>query len=786
MSILPGIIKVVLGNENSPIRFENFCLELFNKIENIELVPTSRSWDYGRDGRSILLSNTPIKPILCATLREDIEEKVESDILRLRETTKTNSIIYCSSKELSEKKCNSLEEKIRELYPGMQSVRIVGQIQFVGLIDRHDEIFRKYYTSEISNIEKTLLSPSSSQDLKEIGLRLVLCTQVGEDAGQLRDEISKILFIYNLNTSGDLTIEQLSTLLTAQLHLPKSISTQYVHEVIAHIEDEELVTHRKQLISITKKGKTYLDCLPESASSKLLEGRSAVREAINKLSGHQLSNDQYGRLWEIFQDGITELFYNHGLSLVRMVRSILVEKITLPSSDDMNVHMISLAERAVAQFSNKEQAFEVKQAIIDMFYEKEWPAFQWLSQICGTYVMMCSLGLEELSNQQILRILSTYHVIPDSDIIISLLCEGEDNHEQVERIIKGWIAVGGEVMLSSPVLEEVAHHAWISEYDYSHFGVNLNKVTDYDANHIIENAFVRAFRKVSVSDTSPKMWQQYIQQYRGTSENDYSRILGILRAEFPIKLLPLPSKEYDEISDHINKYLIDRTKKIYKITSGNLDFRTLDKIKRDCKLVVSVISERNIRKSQGDYTTSCIISSASLIKELDYAFTQLFGPPEMILPTAAIGFLLTLTPQVSMSFGTLRSVLFDDALAQRLTPAQRFAFRVITSSGQWNLPFSRRGSLEHTLTNTLYREAHSRGELISSIRERVTGTKDPEYSATIVAEVLDKMAITPKSREELIQAKQEIEKLRKQLSLIKTQQQPIKRKGHRTSTFKRK
>lgn len=786
MSILPGIVKVVLENDDSHIRFENFCLELFNKIEGTELVPTSRSWDYGRDGRSILLSNTPIKPILCATLREDIDEKVKSDILRLRETTQTNSIIYCSSKELSEKKCNSLEVKIKELYPGMQSVRIIGKIQFIGLIDRYDEIFRKYYAGEISNIEKTFLSPSSSPDLKEIGLRLVLCTQVGEDATKLRDEISKMLFLYNLNTSVNLSVDQLSALVTAQLHLPKIISIHYVHEIIEHIKSEKLVTYRDNCISITEKGKTYIECIPEDASLKLLEGRSAIREAIYKLSGHKLSDIQYGILWDTFQDGITELFYNHGLTLIRMVRSILIENIILSSSDYMNVHLTSLAERAISQFSDKEQASEVKQAIIDMFYEKDSPAFLWLSQICGTYVMMCSLGLEELSNQQIIRVLSTYHIIPDSDILISLLCEGENNHKEVERIIKGWIALGGEIILSIPVLEEVAHHAWISEFDYSHFGVNLNKVTDYDANHIIENAFVRAFRKVSISDTSPKMWIQYIQQYRGTSENDYSRVLSIIRAEFPIKLLTLPSDDYKDVSNQIRKYLIKRMSEISHIPVENLDYRTLDKIERDCKLVTSVIFERNTRKTQGDFTTSCIISSAGILKELDYGFASLFGPPEMILPTAAIGFLLTLTPQVSMSFGTLRSILFDDVLTQRLTPAQLYAFRVISSSGQWNVPFARRGSLEHTLNDTLYQEARARGEPISSIRERVIGTKDPDYSANIVGEVLAKMAITPKSREELIQSKQEIEKLREQLSLIKTQQQLIKRKGRQSNSFKRK
>ncbi|MBI2860380.1 MAG: hypothetical protein HYX91_02585 [Chloroflexi bacterium] len=777
---------MALETDDSYLRFENFCIDLFNKIEGVELVPTSRSWDYGRDGRSVLLGRAAVKPILCATLRRDIDAKIESDISRLHETTNTDSLIYCSSKELTEARCDSLENRIRELCPSLLTIRVVGQTQFINLVERHEEIFRKHYSAEIRNIERTLLSSCVSQDVRELGLRLALCTQVGDDAQQLRDEIAKRLFLHTLSSCDGLTVPQLASTLANQLHLPRTLSNYYVEEVVSHLSSEELVTYDNGLISITAKGRHYADHIPEESQRKLLEGRSAVREAIFSLSGHQLADSQYNRLWETFQDSMTELFYSHGLALVRMIRSILIEELTSAPKDDIYSRLIALAEKSVSHFSSLEQGSEVKQAIIDMFYEKKNPAFEWLSQICGIYVMMCSLGLEELSNQQVIRVLSTYHVVPDSDILISLLCEGEKNHEEVNRIMRGWVAVGGKIMLSAPVLEEVAYHAWISDYDYCHFGPNLSNISDDDANHTIENAFVRAFRKSARSETSPSHWYQYIQQYRGTSGKDYAKILRILRYEFPLELMPpAPAgEEYDRLSAKIKQYMLHRMSEFSNAPVSYLDRRTIDKITRDCALVVSVVAERRDRKFQGDYTTSCIISSAGILKELDSIFGHEFDPPELILSTAAISFLLTLTPQVSMGFGTLRSVLFDSVLYQRLTPAQRHAFRVITSSGQWNVPWSRRGALEQTLNDILLREARSRGMRVSDTRARVIGTKEPEYSATIIAETLNRMAITPKERQELIRAKNELVQLQKELSRIKSQKIPAT--GRRRAKFRSK
>jgi len=137
MAIQLGIIKVVLESDDSPTRFERFCIDLYSEAEGIELLATSRTWDLGRDARSLAIAGGRYKAILCATLEKDIDEKVKSDISYLTKTSLTQTIIYCSSKPLSEEKCREIESVIRQLYSSVESVQVLGQIQLTSLVERN-------------------------------------------------------------------------------------------------------------------------------------------------------------------------------------------------------------------------------------------------------------------------------------------------------------------------------------------------------------------------------------------------------------------------------------------------------------------------------------------------------------------------------------------------------------------------------------------------------------------------------------------------------------------------
>lgn len=765
MPLLPGIVQALFNLEDNPIRFEKLCLDLYSAAEGVELVPTSRTWDLGRDGRCISISGSgkEIVGVLCATLSTGIETKVEADIRRLVKTTATKAIVYCSSRSLTELACAKIEATIRELYPKIDSVRVLGQIQLMALGERFESILRHHYAAEIQNIEQALqIQPTASPEPEHIGLRLALITQTGDDARTLRSQLTRRLVSDNLNAKGPQTPGQLAVIISGQLHLPRSLSGNYISEISTQLESEGLVELQGEQIIITKSGIEFVNTIPEEAGIKLLEGRAAIRDAIKTLSGHALISDQYEKVWNSLQDGLSELFYSHGAAIVRMVASLITGERVKPEGTTL-ILLDKIGDHIGSLFSEPTQGSEVRQAIIDMFSEKDSSAFEWLTQICTVYIMMCSLGFESLSSQQVTRVLRNFRLVPDTDIIISLLCEREKNHPEVSRIISGWRQLGGKLLMATPVLEEAASHAWISERDFTSMGDQLTQISDSEADHLIENAFVRTFKSASKGLTTRKYWDRYISQYRGDTKWDYGRIMEILREEYGFDRLPDAEENYKKFPNQVKEILINKVSKGAKVNAEELDFRMQDKCRRDGVLFGAVLAARDLARESGVQTATIILSSSRLLKEADEIFRDELGQPDAVASTAALGCLLALTPGVQMGLGTLRGVLFDMGLATRLTPIQKYAYRLIAASGEFDVPWSKRVTLQRELGERLLTDARVSGEPVRKIRERVLRSGDPEYSVKILADALDKMALTPKIEKELRQLRTVVKKLEKEL-----------------------
>lgn len=779
MSLLPGVIRSLLDYEDSPLRFERFCVELCREALGSELVPTSRTWDRGRNGRAVGITHEGAPAaVLCATLSTDLDSKLEADIRRLAATTQTLGIVYCTTRSLTEQACDALEARIRELHPVVKSVRVLGQIQFVALSERFEEIVRRFYHGEIHNIEQALLAPpDASPEPQQLGLRFALVTQTGDDARALRAELTKRLVLGELGKTSDQTAGQLAVAISARLHLPRSLSASYVEEVLRQLAAEGLVVTANGRACATEAGTVWVGAVPPEAVDRLLEGRALIRESLHRLSGHSLPESQFDRLWNTLQDGIADLFYSHGSAIVQMVAALITGESTRPRSAE-RVLLERIADRIAALFSLPSQGDEIRQAILDMFAEKNDPAFTWLTQICAVYVMMCSLGFEALSSQEVTRVLRGFRLVADSDVAISLLCQMEPNHAEVARLVNGWRALGGRLLAATPVLEEVAYHAWISEHDYTAMRDLLPALSDQEAERSIANAFVRSFRSLSKDQVDEGRWRRYITQYRGDTDRDFGPVQNILCDEYGFAMLPEPGRQYDKLAERAGDFFIVRAASAAKCEPKDLDYRRRDKCKRDGRLVGAVKAARDATREGGIAGTTIILSSARLLKEADEAFRRDLGQPDAVVSTAALGCLLTLTPGVRMGLGTLRGVLFDLGLAERMNPLQRYAYRLILASREYDVPYSRRITLQRELGAKLLADARKRGEPVREIRSRVLRSEDPEYSVRLVKDALDEMAVTPETRKEVTRLRAEVQRLRDELQRRDLAQREEPRRQH--------
>jgi len=761
--VLPGVISALFSTETNPIRFESFCIDLCRKVYGFDFVPTSRTWDLGRDGRALRRSPGSRPAILCASIEADIDAKVKADMKRLAQTTESAGVIYCSSQALTELRCDKTGAIIRELYPQAELVEVLGQAQLLDLAQRNEEILRHHYGAEIDNAEKALrVQPGAPRVADDIGLRLALITQTGEDAQQLREDVARRLILDTLLEGNPLSPSEITQLITAKLHLPRSVSAWYVEGLLEKLRETGLVSLADGKAVLTAAGVEDAQAVTGDATQKLLQGRAAVREAIRSLTGYTLMDQEFDRVWNTLQDGLADLFYKHGMAMVRMVRSLLEEEAPISTKEPAR-QLDDLADRVAALFGEPTRGSDVRQAILDMFSERSSPAFEWLTEICSVYVMMCSLGFEALSAQQTTAALSAVGLVPDTDVVISFLCEGEENHPEVNRILTAWRAVGGRVLMTRAVLEEVSYHAWISENDFLAIEHDLAALSDTDALRLVENAFVRAFRKVGKDKLARKYWHSYIQQYRGDNEWDYGPLAELLRDEYGFDSLPDAEADYEAFVRSVKSFLLGRVAASFGCQPEDLDHRAKDKCRRDSLLLASVLAGRSRARSAGTRGSFCIITSAHLLEEAGLVFEKDLGKPEAVLSTASVGLLLTLIPQVSMGVAALRSILFDDLLVARLAPAQRFAYRLIAASERYDVPWSRRGTLLKELGNVLFSEARAQRKPVREIRESILRSPDPEHSAWIVARALDAMPGVDKRQAENYQLQAEVKRLAEEL-----------------------
>jgi hypothetical protein len=771
LSLLPGQIATLFETEDNATRFERVCLELYERAEGVTLVPTSTTYDLGRDARQIGVGGASIPGVLCVSLSTGVDDKVTKDLNRLAKTTKTASIVFCSSRKLTEQAVDRLEVEIRQIYPEAESVRVLGQTQLVKLGRDEEDVLLRNYPGEINDIRK-FEAEFDTADQRAFGLRLALSTHVGEDAKELRSEVGKRLILDQLRGGGPQTVAGLTARISQFLRLSHSMSDNVVAQLLDELGGTGLVDLSPKGFAITEAGADLLAAAPETATQRLLEGRVAVRDSLEALTGKHMPDPTFDKFWEIFQDAISQAFYDHGLTLINMVASITAGE--APAAHYEQVALLDrLADKTSAIFDNAELHDEYRQAVIDIFTETKSKAFEWLTSVCSVFVMMCSLGLESRSSREISDALIGLRLVPDTDILLSLLCEGEQNHEAAVRVAKGWKALGGTIALSTPTLEEVATHANIAQHDYESTKHLFDRLAEEDVSRVISNAFVRAFYKLEGGKANDRRWAQFIRQFRSEGDNDYSNVLRVLLDEFKATRLidyvrsPLDTSDPKSLASRVTAFLRRLAAEDQGKAPHELEKRTLDKSRRDALLLMNLKASRESFRESGDGKSAIILSSARALRQAGKRFSKELYEPDAVVSLPAVAALLALMPGVNLGLKALRSILFDTNVSGRLSNAHRFAYRVVVASNLYDMPYARRVTMRRDLRKGLLDIAKATGKPLIEIEKRFTKPENAAESAQLIKGVLDEMAIEPRVKQLLEEQQAQIQALESEIVRLK-------------------
>ena len=628
--------------------------------------------------------------------------------------------------------------------------------QLAKLAEKWPKIFEKYYHAELATIRANLMA-QPEQKGETRGLRLALATFSSDDAGALRREILRRAILDHLAARNEDTAEQMAQDFSKDLGLPRPMRTE---AILAALDRERIagtIRRRQDRWSITDVGQKEVDSLPADAAGFLLKGRQLVRDEVENLLGQKMADLQYEQFWSALLDFLSTLFYNNGLATIKAIDDVLSEKPEGPTEEkSLRELLIEGAQKVALLAKTPDTRESLARAVLDMFSDRSTAAFDWLTQICERFVILCSLGLESTSSTAIRDLLKKYDLILDSDIILTYLCSAEPDHKAATELIARWIQSGGKVLLSPVVLEEVAHHAWISQRDFRETEHLLGKLQRNELRRYIDNAFVRTYHTLERTEIR---WDKFVGQFRGNASNDYTKVLTSLRSRFPSDLLPNTSDP--DFERKVRSYLMSALRS----SGAELEDR-MYKIDRDARLTASVAAGRIARQKAGDDRFHLLLTSSSQIRRAGHKFRDEIGA-KTVISLSSFSYLLSMVPELGLSADSLRRALFEFGASNRLRDTERRALRVIRSTEHYDIPWASRGLLLQELENGIRAEAEKLGVKEEELRKTLDNGHDPETSARLIAGSLRKMAVTPLEIEKYQKAERRIQELEQELGQAK-------------------
>jgi hypothetical protein len=750
------LAEIIIKTDKSDYRFELFALDICSQEHGVTFLPTSQSWDRGRDGRTRGSSSSGFDNLLCSTLNTEVDGKIEADLLRITATSSPRHLIYCSSQPLSEHHIDGIDKMIRRHVPG-GTITIYGALQLAKLSEIHSKTFEKHYFAEVESIRTSLIEEPKEEE--KLGLRLALITLGCAHGPMLRTDVLHSLILEILKLKGPQTPQEISGGLSTDLGLPRPLPLGLIEDALKREHGEQTIALVNWRWQLTAYGEQELARLPIQSADYLLEGRNAIRTKLESLVGFHFPEQQYKQIWSSFLDFLATLFYENGLSVIHAIDSYLGSS-EMKEEPDLKELLVAGAVKCASMCaSTPESIVRLKNAILDTLTERTGPAFEWLTRTCERFVTLCCLGLESTSSTEVRRSLTASDTVLDSDIVLNYLCEGEPDHAATKELLANWRSAGGQILASPVVLEEVAYHAWISQRDFVETRHMLGTLKPYERSRFIRNAFVRSFHAVS---TKPEQWDIYISQYRGNSETDYSRIRQKLVQRLQVQVLP---DNYDKaLADEIAAYALEYKKREGDYEADEAYQDRWHKRNRDGHLLAAIHAARNAAAERDSSANIILLSSSQVLRAAERKFLGRLGNRPFVFSSRAFAYMISMMPNVQLAADSLRRALFEFGYRAKLSDAERRALRIIRSSGAYDLPWGDRDLLKQQLSGSIHRQALATGVPDAKIRGEFNSGAVPETSAAILADALKNLAKGSADATRLQAAEQKILELETELA----------------------
>lgn len=699
--VTPEIAQFLIIRDPNWVRFQRFCADLMSSVERVQYVVSALSHDNGRDARTPLISTSKaIDAVVCCSVKDkpkNVFSKAKADLDRLVETGLPSRVALCYTCELQEHHKDQIKEYVKTVAPHCR-VRAEGVEFLAPAAARHPEHMENHYGGELLSLRHGMLADNFEIQTATNGLRIAMATQFGEDAEALRLDAMSNLLLLALKPRDPLRRSDLLDRLSKELGLVQRVNDAYFDRAVLQLQDAGYVQPSGVWVNVTPDGSAKARSLVRDARNRLLDGRQNFREELEGKLAKPLSDDVFDEIWVRLQDALAEMFLREGMNIVRAI----LEPIP-PDADESHTNLSVLQKIATSVITNRmlrKDVPKLSSATLSVLTE-DTHTRAWLSQVAAIFVSICALGLHPEAQEELLKRMRQWSLVVDNHVVISFVCDAEDDHGGVIRVLNAWRQLGREITTTTAVLEEAAYHAYAAQRLYDEHWRQLTTLTRETVKELIPNAFVRSFHLVSAAGGYAKSrWDAYIQNFRGKDCFDGSALREILARQGWV-ILDDTNIAHNEV-DALQRVLARKSIRAVRVDrSGRRN--TLRRNEWDARMAIAAVF-RLKKKAETGGNVIIVTQSKAIRNAADWLAKHSVGKLS-IMSIGALGYAMALTPGLSISLTHIRELLFDRIkLAQAFGVLEKKAWQLAQIDKALGLDLAAHPQMQERLANAVTEE----------------------------------------------------------------------------------
>lgn len=157
-----SMARLLVGHDESPLRFESFCVDLFSEVDGVTFVPTPRSHYQGLDGR---LASTPAAGpthVICCSLQRTVLAKAKKEFESRIAHARPRVVRFCFNSDVSQATADKIRKTCVAACPQLRRVEVEDLATIVHHAERYPSVLHRHYRGELADLRDTLSADDDS------------------------------------------------------------------------------------------------------------------------------------------------------------------------------------------------------------------------------------------------------------------------------------------------------------------------------------------------------------------------------------------------------------------------------------------------------------------------------------------------------------------------------------------------------------------------------------------------------------------------------------------------